>query len=120
MAISSYFSRTTPTAVRDRSTTDLAKIKDHLRINLTDTSHDVQLTELLEAAKEQADMYCQNIFTTGIPKTVETWIRMQVSSLFEWSSNGVQQISEPGFGSSSLKDRFDTTMLRPHRTYPGF
>ena len=118
--------RFTPTAIQDNSATTLRSLKEHLRISLTDTSKDRQLNTILAACKESADEYCNRSFldlASGqvvIPSRVEVWIKMQASNLFEWATNGVGNISEPGFGSVGLKDRMDTTLLRNLRFYPGF
>lgn len=88
---------TTPTAIRDRSTTDIHLVKSHLRIVDADTTFDTILTLYLGAAKELADLYCQNPFTVSgapvdIPMGVELWLVQTVATFYVTPERNVSTV----------------------------
>lgn len=68
----------TPTAVRVHLSLDLSELKTLLLIS--DATYDARLTLLLSAAKEAADLWCQNEFLDddGVTVTIPDMVKMGV------------------------------------------
>ena len=99
------------TAILDRSTTDLAALKEHLEIPESDTTHDTYLTKLLRRVKSKADAYCSNPFLDEdteeeleIPDYVEQWVLEVCAKKFRVRENSLRSESLSGDGSFTLGD----------------
>jgi hypothetical protein len=118
----------TPTAIRDRSITDLDLVKSHLRIESTNTTWDTILEMYLKAVKEKADYYCQNPFISNgeeqdIPAGVELWILQQTAQLFGQPEGNISRSSIDGHLTTEfiINDYdLDYRGLKPYRLEVGF
>lgn len=114
----------TPYRVRsgDNNPISLAKFKKHMRINAEDTSEDELLQKYLDAAKEDADLYCNNLFPDGIPAKVEQFVYARAGLYYEHRIDLVDGVAVPGVQSDTFKfeQERQTATLRRLRMNPGF
>lgn len=89
-------------AIADRSSTNLAKVKQFLAIN--GTNEDADLADMLEEAKSLADQYCDDLYLNAdgsekdIPRHVELWIKTTVARFYSFRENGKKSESVNGVG----------------------
>lgn len=108
------------TAVAKRSTINLARVKSHLRIEQEFVDHDEEIKRFLRAAKEEADAFLINPFTSNglstgssqpIPDTVEVWLLARVAQMYEWRILGQKFETINGVGSASVELAPDYTQM---------
>ena len=109
------------TSIYDNSTVDLALVKQHLAINLTDTSKDNVLNLALAAAKRAADDYCQDTFTT-VPEPIEMWILAVVGLWWERKNPFIVTTHIQDLGTTDWEFNYDDYfhMIKNYRRHPGF
>lgn len=87
----------------------LAQVKEHLRIHPDYTVFDDELTAYLATAKEDADKFLLNPFTSNgrsngtpidIPPSVYTWVLKRVAQLRAWPTLGTNTSQLNGVGST--------------------
>ena len=119
------------TAIRERSATDLSIMKQHLRIDSSETGFDTLLEMYLTAAKQMADDYCQNPFTRyisgvkkkqPIPGPIEVWIMKTVTDWYTFPEKDTTEVEVDGTNRSRRDLSYDVTygMLKPYRREVGF
>lgn len=130
-AVSQAFPERRPKGARETPifthlTLTIAELRDYLRIN--GTEDDVLLATLLDAAKAEADDYCNNDFgypanddggySGAIPANVKLWVMQRVARNYENRPNGLTASSLTGLGSVSWGP-VDWTLLERLRLSPG-
>lgn len=105
-------------AVKENFPYDAELVKNFLQID-----NDEPILELFfEAAKEDADNYCNNPFLVDgevvIPATVKLWVLRRMARYYEHRVSGVRSQSD-AMGSIAWHPE-DFEGLHPYRIYPGF
>lgn len=115
------------TTIADNFTMPLEEIKNYLEVDADETSNDLLIQLLFDAAKEDADKYCQNDFgiTLGgsgsgdgsakIPNGVKLWVLQRVKRNFERRPEGLNAENITGMGSITWGDP-DLSGLEGHRS----
>lgn len=110
------------TDIQNNSTTDLALVKTHLRVDSFDTSLDPILSLYLATAKQEADNYCQDVFPV-VPPTIEAWILQSVSYKYNRNAPNVKLEDFRNLGRVEWDvDNYDdyVRLLKPYRREVGF
>jgi uncharacterized phage protein (predicted DNA packaging) len=90
------------TAIKERSRVDLELMKQHLRLDIEDTSEDDLIEFYLLGAKDAADNYCGNPFVDAdgadrpIHPCVDVWIVRKVASVYTFRESVVKSVAAVG------------------------
>lgn len=116
------------TAVTSRSTVTLSLVKTYMRVDIAD--EDTIITMMLAAAKQRADTYLNNPFTTSagvayaVPADVELWVMQTTSKFYNSRTLGVKKEEILELGSVQYEPNADIDinfdLLKPYRLEVGF
>lgn len=108
-------------AIQERLVLDLDTVKNFVRAS--DADNEI-IEFLVDAAKEEADNYCNNPFLSAygeelpIPSAVKLWCLKWIARNYERRQSGLTSEQMSGLGSTSWGEvEFDELM--PYRIYPG-
>ncbi len=109
------------TAVKDRLTVTLVEMKNYLRVSHSED--DAFITDLIVAAKEDADNYLNNPFEDGeeeldIPMTIKRWVMGRVARMYERRVEGVSSESISSLNSVSW-GKEEYSAIAQYRINPG-
>jgi hypothetical protein len=116
-------------AVQDNSSVTRLMAKKHLRIDESDTYTDDILDLIILAAKQAADTYCQDTFTSytvdasvSIPAEVDLWILQIISLHWERKNPFITSMEYKDLGSQDWEFNYDDYfhLLKPYRREVGF
>lgn len=109
------------TDILDNSDITVTDVKTYLRIDSDDTASDSLLEIFLNAAKEEADNYCCDNFTT-VPSAIEQWILGAVLVKWERRSPYLKSVEQKDSGIVAWAVNYDDYYagLKPFRREVGF
>jgi len=115
-------------AVADRLQLSVADMKRYLGIPEEDTSKDADIQDALDAAKDDADSFLNNPFTSvdadgkevplPIPAAVQQWVKRRVARYVERPVEGMSIETLAGIGSTHWGPE-EYQALWPYRKNPG-
>lgn len=106
-------------AIADKTRLNLATAKEFLHVNESDTSQDNVIQLLLDAAVNDADLFCNNPFTDKpIPAAVDLWILQRVARTFSVRPAGIKSENINSLGTIQY-DPADFSGLAQYRCNPG-
>lgn len=112
--------------IEERLELELEQVKTFLRVDGAEDDDTIQ--DMIDAAKQKADEYCNNYFTDdgtaegepqAIPKAIKTWCLSMIARAYERRLNGVtteysKDLSQTIWGGIDYSDIFQ------YRMEPGF
>lgn len=109
------------TSIMDNSIINKTRLKQYLKIDEDDTSQELILDIALRAAKEAADLYCQDNFDP-VPAGIEMWILTKVGQWWERTAPGINFMELNGLGEVHFDFNYDDFFheLKPYRREVGF